>query len=68
MSGRLRPLGTRGEEGDQGEQGTDAATGSGHGAGTGGRLRAGAATHVALRVVGDGEHLGLVSDIDDTVM
>ena len=68
VSGRLRPLGTRGEEGDQGEQGTDAATGSGHGAGTGGRLRAGAATHVALRVVGDGEHLGLVSDIDDTVM
>ncbi|TWS23872.1 DUF2183 domain-containing protein, partial [Tsukamurella conjunctivitidis] len=33
-----------------------------------GRLRAGAPTHVPLRVVGEGEHLGIVSDIDDTVM
>lgn len=36
--------------------------------GDGHRLRAGAPTHLALRIVGDGEHLGVVSDIDDTVM
>jgi len=73
VSGRLRPLGSRGDEGDA-SAGTSAGTGAAPGTGTdpgrsrGARLRAGAPTHLALRVVGDGEHLGLVSDIDDTVM
>lgn len=73
VAGRLRPLGSRGDEGDA-SAGTSAGTGAAPGTGTdpgrsrGARLRAGAPTHLALRVVGDGEHLGLVSDIDDTVM
>lgn len=99
VSGRLRPLGSRGDEGvgdsEDAASGTGRGTGTGTGTGTtagatstpgaapaaapasatevrtgatGARLRAGAPTHLALRVVGDGEHLGLVSDIDDTVM
>ena len=69
VSGRLRPLGSLGDEGDA-SAGTGAAPGTGTDSGhtPGARLRAGAPTHLALRVVGDGEHLGLVSDIDDTVM
>lgn len=34
----------------------------------GGAVRAGSPVPIALRVVGDGEHLGVVSDVDDTVM
>lgn len=71
VSGKLRPLGSLGDEGDAGKgSGTDPGTGTGTDSGhtPGARLRAGAPTHLALRVVGDGEHLGLVSDIDDTVM